>query len=187
MEALVPAFLLAALSQFVDRSALLSAILSDRFSRPATIAIAVSFLHCLANFIAAGAALAVIPMLTPNAQSLLIAIALVVGGLGLFWNRAEPRRFDGWRLPPLPLAFVGALLLGFGDRIQFFTFALASKGQPWFAAAGAAIGASIPIVAAAYLGERSWRRLPIRWIRFALATIFLLIGIYIALGALRLR
>lgn len=187
MEALVPAFLLAALSQLVDRSALLSAILSDRFSRPGTIALAISLVHITANCIAAGAALAVASMLTPNAQSLLIAVALLSGALGLFWPRGEPRSLASWRFGAFPLALFGAILVSIGDRTQFFTFALATKGEPWFAAAGACLGAILPNCIAAYLGETAWRALPMRWLRIVLGVIFLIVGIYIALGALRLR
>ena len=52
MEALVPAFLLAAITQLCDKPAMLTAILADRYGRPLTVALAAGFAHAAGNFAA---------------------------------------------------------------------------------------------------------------------------------------
>lgn len=186
MEAIVPAFLLAVLSQLGDRPALLTALLADRYGRPLTVAFAAGLAHAAGNFAAAAAALVMAPMMTPEAKALLLALALVFGGLGGFGSGRIKDRLEGWKMGPLVTPLLGVLVLAFGERTQFFTLALATRGEPWFAAAGATIGAFAVGFVAAVLGERMWKDIPFRWFRVATALGFLAAGIWIGLAALRL-
>jgi putative Ca2+/H+ antiporter (TMEM165/GDT1 family) len=77
-------------------------------------------------------------------------------------------------------------VLALGEQTQFFTFALAASGKPWFAAAGSTLGALVVAMVAALLGAARWNALPLRWLRFGAAAIFLVAGAVIALDALRL-
>lgn len=185
MEVLVPAFLLAALCQLVDRPALLTAILADRFGKPLVVALGAGLAHGAGNLIAALAGVAMAPILTPNAQALLLGVALVLAGLGGLLPFRAPKRLEGWRLGALGTVFLGVFSLAIGDRSQFFTFALAPRG-PWFAAAGATLGAFAIGFVAAVLGEAAWRRLPLRWVRIVSAVGFLVAGVWMGLVAVRL-
>ncbi|UZK65501.1 TMEM165/GDT1 family protein [Sphingomonas sp. M1-B02] len=186
MEAIVPAFLLALLSQLGDRPALLTAILADRYRRPLVVACAAGLAHALGNGLAALAGVAMAPILNPNAQALLLAFALLAGGLGGFLNEKRPSRYESWKLGAFFAPLLGIFVLALGDRTQFFTLAVAAKGMPWYAAVGAAIAAFAVGFVAALLGEAGWRALPLRWVRIVSAALFLVAGIYIGLGALRL-
>lgn len=186
MEAIVPAFLLAVLSQLGDRPALLTAVLADRYGRPLTVALAAGLAQAGGNALAAGAGLAMAPIMTPNAQSLLLALALLLAGFGGLWRVKLPSRLEAWHLGSLLTPLLGVFILAFGDGTQFFTLALATRGEPWFAAAGAALGAFGVCFVAAVLGELSWRNLPIGKLRIGIALLFLAAGAWIALGALRL-
>lgn len=186
MEALVPAFLLAAITQLCDKPALLTAILADRYGRPLTVAIAAGLAHAAGNFVAAGAATFMAPMMTPNAKSLLLAIALIFGALGAIGSGKAPDRLGGWKLGAFFTALLGVLILSFGERTPFFTLALATDGQPWFAAAGASIASFAVAFVAAVLGERVWREAPLRWLRILSGIAFLIAGCWIGVNALRL-
>jgi len=186
MEALVPAFLLALLSQPGDRPPLLAAILADRTNRPLTILLAAALAHAGGNIVAALFGATLTPSLTPEAKSLLLAIALLFAGATGFWTSRLPSRLERWRLGSFATALLGLFILAFGERTQFFTLALSTGGEPWFAAAGATIGATIVSGAALILGESAWIALPLRWVRIATAAVFLCAGLVIALGALRL-
>lgn len=186
MEALVPAFIAALLTQLGDRTPLLTAILADRFGRPLTVAFAAALAHALGNSIAAIGGYWLAPMLTPEAQSLLLALALLFAGLGALWKVGTPDRLERWRIGALLTAFFGVFILALGDRAQFFTFAIATRGMPWFAAAGATLGAFVVAFVAAVLGEKGWQRIPFRWLRIATGILFLLAGAIVGLGALRL-
>jgi putative Ca2+/H+ antiporter (TMEM165/GDT1 family) len=186
MEALVPAFLLAVLTQLGERPAMLTAILADRYGRPLTVALGAGLAHAGGNAIAALAGKAMAPILTPNAQSLLLAIALVMGGLGGLWRVKAPGRLEGWHLGSLLTPLLGIFVLALGDRTQFFTLALATRGEPWFAAAGAALGAFGVCFVAAVLGELSWRGIRLGTVRVIVALLFLAAGAWMGLVALRL-
>ncbi len=183
MEAIVPAFLLALFAQACDRPAMLTAILADRYRRPLAVALAAFLAHLAGNAFAAAAGAAVAPMMTPNARALLLALALVFGA---FAGTKPPSRLEGWRLGAFATALLGTLLLALGDRTLFFTFALAARGEPAFAAAGASMAAGAVAFVASVVGERGWTALPLRWLRLGGGAALLVAGLWIGLGALRL-
>ncbi|WP_137863751.1 MULTISPECIES: TMEM165/GDT1 family protein [unclassified Sphingomonas] len=186
MEALVPAFLLAVLTQLCDKPAMLGAILADRYGRPLAVAFAAGLAHAATNFAAAVGGALIGPMMTPNARALLLAMALIFGALGAIGSNKVKDRLDGWKLGSFFTAFLGVLILSFGESTPFFTLALSTGGQPWFAATGASIGAFAVAFVAAALGERSWAAAPWRWVRILSGISFLIAGCWIGVNALRL-
>lgn len=186
MEALVPAFLLAVLTQLCDKPAMLGAILADRYGRPLTIAVAAGLAQAATNFAAGLGGTLIGPMMTPNARALLLAMALIFGALGTIGSNRIKDRLDGWKLGSFLTAFLGVLILSFGESTPFFTLALSTGGQPWFAAAGASIGAFGVGFVAAVLGERIWAATPWRWLRILSGIAFLVAGCWIGVNALRL-
>ena len=186
MEAIVPAFLLAVLTQLGDRPALLTAILADRYGRPLTVALAAGLAHAGGNALAALAGLALAPILISNAQSLFLAMALLLAGFSGLWRVKLPSRLDNWHLGPLFTPLLGVFILALGGNTPFFTLALAVRGEPWVAAAGASLGAFGVCFVAAVLGELGWRNIPFGKVRLIVGLLFLAAGAWIGLGALRL-
>jgi putative Ca2+/H+ antiporter (TMEM165/GDT1 family) len=186
MEALVPAFLLAAITQLCDKPALLAAILADRYGRPLTVALAAGLAHVAVNFAAGLGGMLVAPMMTPNAGALLLALALIFGALGTIGSGKVKDRLAGWKLGPFLTPLLGVLILAFGESTPFFTLALSTGGQPWFAAAGASIACFGVAFVAAVLGERTWQAVPWRWLRILSGVGFLIAGCWIGVDALRL-
>lgn len=187
MEVFVPALLLAILAQLGDRPALLTAMLADRTRRPLAAALGGALAHAAGNGIAATGGAYMAPMLTPNAQALLLAIALLVGGGSAFWPVKAPPVHERWQVGAFLTSLFGVGILMMSDRTPFFTLALAARGEPWLAAAGAAIGAAAVGFVAAVLGEQGWRALPLGKLRIAIGILFVAAALYIGLGALRLR
>lgn len=186
MDALVPAFVLALLLLPGDAAALAAARIATRSGRPfataagATLGIAIG---CVAGAYV-GAALRT--MLTPEAQRLMLSLALVATALGLV-TAAKPPRLDGWRLGAFGNALAGIGTLALGGGMQFLILALALvTGMPALAAAGAALATALVLGVAATLGESEWRRLPTTVIRRIPAPLLLGAGAFIGLGALRL-
>lgn len=186
MEALVPAFIAALLTQLGDRSAILTAILADRYGRPLTVAVTAGLAHAALNALAALGAIAIAPTLTPNAQALFLAVALVVGGFSALLRVKTPDRLESWGIGSIATTFLGIFSLALGAQTQFFTLAFAVRGDPWFAAAGATAGAFAVAFVAAVLGELSWVRIPFKAFRILIGLLFLIAGAVIGAGALRL-
>lgn len=180
------ALVAAALAQVGDRTAWLVAILADRF-RPVPVLLAATLALALASGLAATGGAMVAPMLTPNARALLLALALVLQGGGALWTAKPPERLDRWRLGAFATAFLGLFILAFGDGLQFVVAGLAARSSaPALAAVGATLGSLAVLIPAALLGERDWTRLPLTTVRRGAGVLFLLVGLLLGLGALRL-
>lgn len=187
MDALMAALVLGALTQGSDRTPWLAAALADRFRAPAVV-IAAALLALALNYaVAVALSGALAPLLTPEARLLLLALALVLAGLGTPWRARAPDRLAGWRTGPWLTALAGIAIHVFGDRMQFVVAALALRSPlPWAAAVGATLGAGAVAAAAALLGERGWTALPLRAFRAAAALVLTVAGLWCALLALRL-
>lgn len=183
MEALVPAFIAALLTQPGDRPAMLAAILADRYGRPLLVALAAGIAHALGNGFSALGGAVVAPLLTPAAQMMLLAIALLLNAFATLIPVRMPDRLEHWRAGTFLTALLGSFSLALGDRTQFFTFAIAARGEPLFAAAGAAAGAFAVMFVAAVVGELGWARIPFRWFRVVTGLGFLAGGAVAGLSA----
>lgn len=186
MEAIVPAFLLGLLSQLGDRPAWLAAILADRYRSPLKVVLMAGLAQAIGNGVAAAASLWIAPHMTPNAQALLLAVALVIGGLSGLLPAKPPARLESWRLGSWLTSLLGMAVLVSGERTPFFTLAIGVQGLPWLAAAGGTLGAFAVTFVAVTLGEKGWVALPQRWLRLGVGGVFVVAGLWIGLGAVRL-
>lgn len=187
MDALVPAFVAALLAQVCDRSPWLAAILADRYGKPFTVALAALLGHAAGNAIAGIGGALIAPLLTPNAKQLLLALAMAFAALGALWRLKPPDRLETWKLGALPTALLGLFILALGDTTQFFTLVFAAREpSPWLAVVGATLAAFAVNLAAALIGERGWRRLPIGGLRIGFGLACLAGAAWLASSALRL-
>ncbi|RDE04836.1 TMEM165/GDT1 family protein [Sphingomonas aracearum] len=187
MDALMAALLAALVSQPGDRTPWLAAILADRTRRPLAVLLGLALALAIVQAVAAGAGAWIGPKLSPNAQTLLLALALLSAAAAMVTRIKPPDRLEGWRLPPVVTAFLGILILAAGDRTQFLTFAIAARSPaPWLAAVGALIGALAVNVPALLAGERARRRVPLAALRWTGAALFAVTAIVTGLSALRL-
>src|SRR3546814_16188932 len=100
-----------------------------------------------------------LPMLTPEARALLLALALVsAGGAALFKAKAPDALPDSW-LGAFATGLLALLALGIGDRTQFVPFALAARTPiPALAFVGAPLGLlAVTVPAPLKLGRASCR------------------------------
>ncbi len=181
------ALVLGALTQATDKTPWLAALLADRLRAPGLVIVAA------ACALAANYALGVIggvmvgALLTPEARLLLLALALVLAGLGTAIRDKAPDDLAGWRVGKGVTAFAGLFIMVFGDRMQFIVAALAARSVlPWAAAVGATLGALAVTAGAALAGERAWRALPLRTIRLTVAGVLTVAGIVTGLNAVAL-
>ena len=120
--------------------------------------------------------------LGPDAKSMLVAIALLLAGLELTVLRPT-------RAPAEPTRSFGAILLVLGAAQLtaaggFLVFALAgATALPTLAAAGGALGSGAVLTAAWSMGAEWETRLPLRWVRYGVATALVLAALVTGLSA----
>ncbi|MES2449598.1 MAG: TMEM165/GDT1 family protein [Pseudomonadota bacterium] len=181
------AFVAAILAQASDRTPWLTAILSTRFARPGAVIAGTAIALAIINAIGAIGGAIIGPRMVPNAQTLLLAVALILGGGSALFPIKPPDRLSGWRIGAFLTSLFGVAILGFGDRTQFITAALAARSPtPALAAVGATIGAIVVNVAAILAGEEARRKLPLAAIRITIGILFLVVGAILGFSALRL-
>lgn len=184
MDALVASFAATFLCGWGDKTQLLLLVLVGRAGRTgpvvAALVIAVAAGHLFAGY--AGGALT--GMISIQAASLLLGIALIASGLGGLIRRRRPDP-GSLRLPLFAAALIMALAAQIGDRAPFVTFALAARfDAPLLAAAGGIAGTLAACLPALALGDRL--RGVTRTFRWTGAALFLIAGFAVALAALRL-
>lgn len=187
MDALLTSFVAAALGEWGDKTQLLVIALAVRYRRPFPILAGVLVAALANSLIAAFGGVLVHGMITLRAISLLVALALVFAGVaGLI--RPKPYESGGTsRAGPFLVASASFFVLEFGDKTQFLTFALAAQFNAFaMAAAGATAGIMAASVPAALLGETLAKSVPLKGVRIGLGALFLAIGLFVGISALRL-
>lgn len=182
MAALVAALL----CQASDRTPWTAAMLGDRFAGKGAVILGTALALALGNALGVVGGMLVAPLLSPNARDLLLAFALLSAGTSALWP-IKPARASAGRAGAFLASLIAVGTLGFGDRTQFITAALAARSAtPALAAVGATIGALAVDVPAVLLGQRAWRKGPTTALRYAAAALLIVGGAVEGLGALRL-
>ncbi|HVJ00427.1 MAG TPA: TMEM165/GDT1 family protein [Sphingomonas sp.] len=188
MDALMAALVAALLAQASDRTHWCAALLSSRFARPVPVIAALVIAVGVINGLGAAAGAVIGPMMTPEAQSLMLALALIAAGGTALFRMTPPDALPDSRAGAFATSLLALLALGFGDRTQFITFAIAGRTPtPVLAFTGAILGALAVTIPAAVMGENAWRALPLRPIRLACCAVLLVAGLWIGLSGLGLR
>jgi putative Ca2+/H+ antiporter (TMEM165/GDT1 family) len=186
VDALLTAFVTATLAEWGDKTQLIVVMLAAATRRPLAILGGLILAAAVSSAVASIAGVYIAGQITIRAMSLMVALALLFGGLSGLIRRREPSMGNATRWP-LVAAFILCLAAEMADRTQFLTFALAGRfGSAPLAAAGATAGIAAACAPAALLGDRLKSALPVRAIRYAVAGLFLLSGFIVAVNALRL-
>jgi putative Ca2+/H+ antiporter (TMEM165/GDT1 family) len=187
LDALLTSFVVAALGEWGDKTQLLVIALAIRYRRPLPILAGISIAALANSLIAAFGGILVHDMITLRAISLLVALALVFAGIaGLI--RPKPYQSAGTsRAGPFLVAAASFFVLEFGDKTQFLTFAVAAQFDAFaLATAGATAGIVVSSFPAALLGDALAKSTPLKAIRIGLGILFLAIGLFVGISAMRL-
>ncbi|MGB7543204.1 MAG: TMEM165/GDT1 family protein [Burkholderiales bacterium] len=188
MEALFTSILLVAVAEIGDKTQLLSFALTARLREPRAIILGILVATLANHALAATAGVWLAALVSPT--------ALRYGAAGLFFA------FGLWALRPdkleqVPAAhaagvFATALAAFFiaemGDKTQLATVALAARFQSLATVvAGTTLGMMIANVPAVLVGEKLAERIPLGFVRWLAAGLFILTGLasLLDLGALR--
>ncbi|MGY2734836.1 TMEM165/GDT1 family protein [Sphingomonas sp. UYP23] len=186
MDALMAALVAALFTQASDRTPWTAALLGDRYPSKAAVIAAATLAIALGNALGVVGGVIVAPLLSPNARDLLLAFALLSAGASGCWP-LKPAKLRDWRVGAFGTSLVAIGMLGFGDRTQFITAALAARSAtPALAVVGATLGAMVVLVPAILLGTRGLRKIPATALRLGASVGLLIFGAVQGLGALRL-
>lgn len=187
MDALLTAFVGAALAEWGDRTQLFVIVLAARFARPGAILAGLAVAALANGLVAAIGGMLVHDLITTRASSLLVALALLMAGAGSLISRRPPDIAARWRTGAFVTAAAALFLLEIGDKTQFLTFALAARFDSIaLTVAGATAGILIANAPAAVLGTALPATLPVKPLRYAIAALFLVAGCWVAVTALEL-
>ena len=187
MDALLTAFVAAALAEWGDRTQLFVIVLAARFAKPGAILAGLAVAALANASIAAFGGVYVHDLINTRALSLLVALALLMAGAGSLIRRRPPDMAARWRTGAFLTAAASLFLLEFGDKTQFLTFALAGRfDSVALTAAGATAGVVVANAPAALLGGAFSQAVPVKPIRYAIAGLFLVTGFIVAVKALEL-
>jgi putative Ca2+/H+ antiporter (TMEM165/GDT1 family) len=187
MDALVPAFIVAALLELGDTTQLLAIALGARFRAPLAVLAGIA-IAALANM-AIGAAAGGLIALEINHRAILLmtGLSLILAGGGAPFRVKPAESVEKWRLGALVSSALAFFILALFDKTQFVTATFsAASGQPVATAIGAAAGVTVANAPAVLLGEPWLRIVPLRAIRIAAGLVLVLVGLYLAFGALGL-
>lgn len=187
MDALLPAFLAAALAEIGDKTQLLAALLAVRFRNSAAVLGGIAVAALANSVIAAEAGALVAGHIPFRATTLMLAVALVSAGAGALFRQKQPNVGIYERMGPFAASAIAFFILEFGDKTQFLTFAIAARAQaPLLTAAGAAAGVVAASALAVGLGDGLAKLVPLAGVRTGIGILFLAVGAMVAAGALRL-
>lgn len=185
MDALLTAFLAAALGEWGDRSQLVAALLAARYGRPGAVLLGIAAAATANAALAAFGGSLIHLEITWRAASLFLAVTLVYSGVaGLIGPEGkDPRR----RFGPLAGSAVGFFAAMWGGRTQYVTAGLAAQFGAWpLVAAGAAAGILLSAAPAVALAGRFGGVVPLKPIRIGASTLLLVAGLWLGLSAMRL-
>jgi Ca2+/H+ antiporter, TMEM165/GDT1 family len=179
LAALIPALIAVLLAEMGGKTQRLAHSVAERFGPGRTLS-ALLLTSAIGLCVAAAGGAYISRMLTPDARTLLAALALGLAGLPMLWLR-------DWAVPASKHLVPAFAVAQFGDSAQFIVFAIAAQGGEGVLAA---LGGLFGIVGAAappvLLGSQWPGRVPLTMVRLAAAALLIATAIWIAAHALRL-
>jgi putative Ca2+/H+ antiporter (TMEM165/GDT1 family) len=177
-EAIAASFAVVALAEIGDKTMLLAIVLAARFRKPLPIILGILFAtlanHAVAGFAGAEAAAWF------DGYWFRLAVALGFVAMGL-WTLV-PDKFEEddnpkERFGPFLTTLIAFFIVEIGDKTQVATIALGARYHDVLAVtSGTTLGMLAANVPAVLLGERLVRKISLKYIRWAAATLFIALG-----------
>lgn len=182
MDALFVSTLVVALAEIGDKTQLLALVLAARYRQPGVVVLGIALATLLNHALAA----AVGAWLAVWLPAEMLRWAVVISFLAVAAWTLVPDRLDDDDTPRSARgAFLATLIAFFlveiGDKTQVATVVLAAQYTPMvMVVLGTTLGMLLANAPVVWLGARFAHRLPLRAARSAAATVFLLLGIWVA-------
>jgi putative Ca2+/H+ antiporter (TMEM165/GDT1 family) len=183
METVLVSLGAVALAEIGDKTQLLAILLAARFRAPLPIILGIFAATAANHSLAALLGVVASDWLSSDVLSGILALSfLAMAAWTLLPDSLgkEPKLFESWG--PFGATLVSFFLIEIGDKTQIATMALAARFHDFLLVAiGTTLGMLLADVPAVYFGEMVARKIPLKWMRIAAASIFFALGVVAAL------
>jgi putative Ca2+/H+ antiporter (TMEM165/GDT1 family) len=177
--ALLSSTALVAIAEIGDKTQLLSFVLAARFRRPCPIVAGILVATVANHALAASLASFVASLIAPGTLAFVVGVSFLLFGV---WTlkpdslALDEGKIGGSAFVATTIAF---FLVEMGDKTQLATATLAARypGSLMSVVAGTSVGMLLANVPAVVIGEALSDRLPLKWIRWAAAASFVVMGL----------
>lgn len=180
LETLVTSFAVVALAEIGDKTMLLAIVLAARFRKPLPIVAGILAATLANHLVAAFAGSEAAAWLDGPVFRYAVAAGFIVMGL---WTLV-PDKLDNDEQPqasargPFLTTLIAFFVVEIGDKTQVATIALGARfHDAVLVAIGTTLGMLAVNVPSVFLGERLVRKIPLKWIRYAAAALFVVLGV----------
>jgi Ca2+/H+ antiporter, TMEM165/GDT1 family len=185
MEALLVSTAVVAVAEIGDKTQLLALVLACRFRAPLPVILGILFAtlanHAAAGFAGAWVASAVDPAIMRWALGLSFLAVAVWALIPDKLEEEEPKKLAGFG--PFLTTLVAFFLVEIGDKTQIATVGLAIRFDDLAAVVvGTTLGMLLANAPVVYFGDGIAKRLPLKFVRMAAATIFVVLGLSVLIG-----
>jgi putative Ca2+/H+ antiporter (TMEM165/GDT1 family) len=176
-----------ALAEIGDQTQLLAIFLATRFRKPWPIIAGILVATTANHLLAATVGYFVAALLKGHWVNYLIAASFFVGALwALKPDKEDDAAAEKSHMGVFLTTVVSFFLVEMGDKTQFAAISLAARFHSILPVAfGTTIGMMVANVPAVFLGEQATRVIPIRYVRWAAAAIFLALAVWTLVSALK--
>ncbi|MEP7351013.1 MAG: TMEM165/GDT1 family protein [Sphingorhabdus sp.] len=187
MDALLTTFLSVLLAEMGDRTQILAAALALRYHKNNAIIAGLMFATLLNCTLSAVGGSAIDEWISEAPLKLFAGLAYIFAGAGMLMWRRKVDPLLGWKTGAFWTAFLGLLILQFGDKSQFIIAANAARHDLWgFVLVGGFVGIMVACVPAIILREKLAQIVPLKIMRWVGGALLLFWGIMLALQAFSL-
>jgi len=174
-----------ALAELGDKTQLLALVLAARFRKPVPIVLGILAATLLNHALAGAAGRWIATLVAPLTMRWILGVSFIAVAV---WMLIPDKYEEQSARPPRFGVFLTTLfsffLLEMGDKTQIATVALAARYPSLLAVvAGTTLGMMLANVPAVYLGEALAQRIPLRFVHTIAAVIFVVLGVFVLLGA----
>ncbi len=187
MEPVLISALAVALAEIGDQTQLLAILLATRFRKPWPIVAGILCATIANHLLAATVGYLASGLVKGRWLQYLLAASFFATALwALKPDKAEEAPADTTHMGVFMTTLVSFFLLEIGDKTQIATIALAARFHSiLLVTTGTTLGMMVANVPAVFLGHRVSEFIPMRYVRFGAAGIFVVLGIWTAAMALR--
>ena len=187
MEPVLISALVVAIAEIGDQTQLLAIFLASRFRKPWPI-IAGILVATIANHLLAATVGYLISGFLKGAwvQYLIAASFIATAIWALFPDKEDDSAAEASHMGVFLTTVVAFFLVEMGDKTQIAAISLAARFHSIIpVAAGTTLGMMVANIPAVFLGERVMRVVPLRYVRIGAAAVFVALGVWTFVVALR--